>query len=121
MNLEQIRIEWMEEKIKTPQTQGFSFHLFSASRRLCVENCFSIPSHQICSRSYRKNIKPLGFAGLRVAIFAPWRDISRIFTPRRKDRQARIVFLRRLLKKDETADFHGSPQIKQTRSVFICD
>jgi hypothetical protein len=111
----------MEEKIKTPQTQGFSFHHFSASRRLCVENCFSIHSHQICSRSYRKNIKPLGSPGLCFAIFAPWRENPCNITPRRKDRQARIVFLRRLLKKDETADFHGSPQIKQTRSVFICD
>jgi hypothetical protein len=49
-NLEQIRIEWMEEKIKTPQTQGFSFYLISASRRLGVENCFSIHSILICSK-----------------------------------------------------------------------
>jgi hypothetical protein len=47
-NLEQIRIEWMEEKIKTPQTPKFSFYHFSASRHLGVENCFSIHSHQIC-------------------------------------------------------------------------
>jgi hypothetical protein len=40
----------MEEKIKTPQTQNYSFYLFSASQRLGVENCFSIHSIQFCSR-----------------------------------------------------------------------
>jgi hypothetical protein len=49
--IEQMPIERTEEKIKTPQTPGFSFYLFSASLRLGVENCFSIPSHQICSKS----------------------------------------------------------------------
>jgi hypothetical protein len=31
--LKQMRIERMEEKIKTPQTQSYSFYHFSASRR----------------------------------------------------------------------------------------
>jgi hypothetical protein len=49
--LKQMRIERMEGKIKTPPTQSFSFYHFSASRRLGVENCFSIRSHHICSKS----------------------------------------------------------------------
>jgi hypothetical protein len=46
-----MRIEWMEEKIKTPRRRVFLFIFISASRRLCVENCLSIRSHQICSRA----------------------------------------------------------------------
>jgi hypothetical protein len=35
-NLEQMRIEWMEEKIKTPQTPRRRVFLFVLSQRLCV-------------------------------------------------------------------------------------
>jgi hypothetical protein len=50
--LAQMRNERMEDKIKTPQTQGF---LFIISRRLGVENCFSIHSNQFCSKKLFEN------------------------------------------------------------------